>query len=318
MRVLVTGALGQIGSELSALLRKRYGQQNVLASDHRPPRCGSDPFVILDVTDIRGLERVVREHRIRTVYHLAAILSARGEQDPQRAWDVNASGFHNVLEVARTCDVEQVFFPSSIAVFGPATPRDGTPQDTILSPITMYGVTKVTGELLADYYTRRYGLDIRGLRYPGIISSETPPGGGTTDYAVEVFYSAVADKRYACFVREDTTLPMMYMPDCLRAAIELMNADRSRLRYRTYNITAMSFTAKELAAEVSRHIPEFRCTYQPDSRQAIADSWPRSVDDTAAREDWGWKPRYDMTEMVREMLTTLQGRHAVGRLHPGG
>lgn len=322
MRILVIGATGQIGSELTLELRRRYGNEQVVAAGHRKPASdkliASGPFVRLDVTSRADIERVVTEHRIEVIYHLAAVLSVTGEQDPQRAWDINVNGLYHVLEIARQGRIAQIFYPSSIAVFGPTTPRDGTPQDTILSPTTMYGVSKVTGELLSDYYARRYGLDIRGLRYPGIISSETPPGGGTTDYAVEIFYSAVAEKRYACFVREDTALPMMYMPDCLRAAIELMDADRSRLRYRTYNITAMSFTAGELAAEVSRHIPEFRCTYQPDFRQAIADSWPRSVDDTAAREDWGWKPLYDMTTMVREMLAALQGQHAVGRLHPGG
>lgn len=320
MRILVTGASGQIGSELALALRNRYGNEAVVASGRRPPqeRAASEPFVLLDVTQKGELERVVREYKINTIYHLAAVLSATGEQDPQRAWDVNVNGFYNVLEVARHHGIAQVFFPSSIAVFGPNAPRNYTPQETVLSPTTMYGVSKVTGELLADYYARRYGLDVRGLRYPGIISSETPPGGGTTDYAVEIFYAAVAEKNYTCFVREDTVLPMMYMPDCLRAAIELMEADRSRLRYRVYNITAMSFTAGELAAEIKKHIPEFQCTHNPDFRQAIADSWPRSLDDSAAREDWGWRPRYGLAAMVQEMLGVLGRRHAAGRLYPSG
>lgn len=321
MRILVTGATGQIGSELTLELRRQHGD-DVVAAGHRRPATGrltaSGPFVLLDVTDRAALERAVHEHRIEAIYHLAAVLSATGEQDPQRAWEVNANGLYNVLEIARHHGVAQVFYPSSIAVFGPRTPRDGAPQDTILSPTTMYGVTKVAGELLCDYYARRYGLDVRGLRYPGIISSETPPGGGTTDYAVEMFYAAVEKRSYTCFVREDTALPMMFMPDCLRAAIELMAAPNKNLRYRTYNITAMSFTAGELAAEIRNHIPEFQVLYQPDFRQEIADSWPRSIDDSAARSDWSWKPAYGLPEMTAEMLRALRERQAAGGLSPSG
>ncbi|HEU68692.1 MAG TPA: NAD-dependent epimerase/dehydratase family protein [Candidatus Acetothermia bacterium] len=321
MRILVTGATGQIGSELTLELR-RHHRDDVVAAGHRRPAAdklaASGPFVRLDVTDRAALERVVREHRIEAIYHLAAVLSATGEQDPPRAWEVNVNGLYNVLEIARHRGLAQVFYPSSIAVFGPRTPRDATPQDTILSPTTIYGVTKVAGELLCDYYARRYGLDVRGLRYPGIISSETPPGGGTTDYAVEIFYAAVEKRSYTCFVREDTALPMMFMPDCLRAAIELMAAPNGNLRYRTYNITAMSFTAGEVAAEIRKHIPEFRVRYQPDFRQEIADSWPRSIDDSAARSDWGWKPVYGLKETTAEMLRALGERQAAGCLYPSG
>lgn len=319
MRILVTGATGQIGSELTLTLRQRYGADRVVAAGHRKPASenllASGPFVTLDVADRTAFERVLREHEIDTVYHLAAVLSATGEQNPQRAWEVNVNGLYHLLELARNLGIERVFHPSSIAVFGPRTPRNRTPQDTVLSPTTMYGVTKVTGELLGEYYARRYGLDIRGLRYPGIVSSETPPGGGTTDYAVEMFYHAVEGKPYTCFVREDTALPMMYMPDCLRSAIELMEAPSTRLRYRTYNITALSFTAAELAAEIRRHVSGFTVEYKPDFRQAIADSWPRSIDDSTAREDWGWMPRYGLEEMVEEMLAALRARHAAGNLY---
>lgn len=320
MRILVTGATGQIGSELTLELRKRYGGSAVVAAGHRKPASNAltstGPFVSLDVANRDALARVLRDHRIEAVYHLAAVLSATGEQSPQRAWDVNVNGLYNLLELAREGGIGQIFHPSSIAVFGPRTPRDHTPQDTVLSPTTMYGVTKVTGELLCDYYAHRYGLDIRGLRYPGIISSETPPGGGTTDYAVEIFYYAVEGKPYTCFVRDDTMLPMMFMPDCLQSAIDLMDAPCGRLRSRTYNIAAMSFTVAEIAAEIRKQVPGFRVEYAPDFRQAIADSWPRSIDDSAAREDWGWTPRYGLVEMVPAMLAALRKRHAAGRLYP--
>ncbi|MCR4392168.1 MAG: NAD-dependent epimerase/dehydratase family protein [Candidatus Acetothermia bacterium] len=318
MCILVTGATGQIGSELTLALRERYGREQVVAAGHRrtppEPLRSSGPFVTLDVTDRAQVEEVVRKYKTEVVYHLAAVLSASGERDPKLAWRVNMEGLYNVLEAARAHGIRQVFWPSSIAVFGPRTPRDLTPQDTVLSPTTMYGVTKVAGELLCEYYARRYGLDVRGLRFPGIISSETPPGGGTTDYAVEMFYAAVKGEPYTCFVRPDTTLPMMYMPDCLRAALELMDADPSRLRYRMYNITGMSFSAGELAAEIKKPMPSFICTYAPDFRQAIADSWPRSIDDSAAREDWGWEPKYDLAAMVEDMLGALRRRHERGEL----
>jgi len=317
-KILVTGATGQIGSELTLALREIHGGANVIAAGHkRPPNerlSETGPFITLDVTDRKQLESVVCEHKITEIYHLAAILSATGEQNPDLAWRVNMEGLYNVLEVAKNFGVKKIFWPSSIAVFGPKTPKENVPQDTILSPTTMYGITKVAGELLCEYYHRRYGLDVRGLRFPGIISSETPPGGGTTDYAVEIFYAAVRGEPYTCFVRPDTVLPMMYMPDCLKATLMLMNADPSRLRFRIYNVTGMSFSAAELAEEIKKRVPNFRVEYRPDFRQAIADSWPQTIDDSAAREDWGWQPDYDLPKMVEAMLTALRKRKERGEI----
>lgn len=320
-KILVTGAVGQIGSELTPALRERHGAKNVVAAGHRTQPTEalreSGPYETVDVTNRASLERVVDHYAIDTIYHLAAILSAAGEQNPGLAWSVNIDGLHNVLEIARERRLKQVFVPSSIAAFGPDTPRDRTPQETILRPTTIYGVTKVAGELLGDYYARRYGLDVRGLRYPGIISSETPPGGGTTDYAVQIYYAAIETGRYTCFVREDTVLPMMYMPDCNKATIDLMEADPRRLRHHCdFNLAAMSFSAGELAAEIKKHIPQFVCEYRPDSRQAIADSWPRSIDDREAREEWGWKPTFDLESMTADMLEHLGARHKRGALWP--
>jgi nucleoside-diphosphate-sugar epimerase len=308
--ILVTGATGQIGSELTIELRNKYGNDNVIAAGHkRKPGeklLKSGPFEYFDVTDKENIKKVIERYDIDTIYHLAAVLSAVGEKNPQLAWDVNVDGLYSVLEVARECGLFRVFWPSSIAVFGPEAPRVNTPQDTVLIPRTMYGVTKVAGELLCNYYFLRFGVDVRSVRYPGIISSETPPGGGTTDYAVEIFYEAIKKKRYTCFVREDTVLPMMYMPDCIKAAIELMEASASKIKRRTsYNLAAMSFSAGELAAEIKKYVPEFVCEYKPDFRQKIADSWPMSIDDSAAREDWGWKPTYDLAAMTKDMIEKL-------------
>jgi nucleoside-diphosphate-sugar epimerase len=320
-KILVTGAVGQIGSELTLELRQRYGAGNVVATGHRTKPsaalCEGGPFEFIDVTRRETLEVVVEDYGIDTIYHMAAILSAVGEERPQLAWDVNINGLYHVLELARERKLRRVFCPSSIAAFGPETPRDNTPQETILRPTTMYGLTKVSGELLCDYYVKRFGVDVRGVRYPGIISSETLPGGGTTDYAVAIYYEAVARKGYTCFVREDTVLPMMYMPDCVKGTIDLMEADFSRLEHHAdFNLAAMSFSAGELAAEIKKHIPEFVCEYKPDFRQAIADSWPRSIDDSAAREEWGWQPAYDLAAMTVDMLDKLGRRHAEGRLYP--
>lgn len=311
--ILVTGAVGQIGSELTLALRNRHGSDHVIAAGHHtPPSEGlrdSGPFVTLDVTQREQVEAVVDDHDVGTIYHLAAILSATGEEKPQLAWRVNIDGLKNVLEVARIRALDRVFVPSSIAVFGPETPRDCAPQETVLRPTTVYGITKVAGELLGDYYASRYGLDVRGIRYPGIISSETPPGGGTTDYAVDIFYQAIQKRSYRCFVRPDTVLPMMYMPDCIKATLDLMDADLARLLHHCdYNLAGMSFSAADLAREIRRHIPEFTCEYRPDFRQAIADSWPRTIDDSAAREEWGWRPSYDITSMTKDMLARLQSR----------
>lgn len=318
-KILVTGAVGQIGSELTLALRERYGSDNVVAAGHRtqPGQAlrDSGPFEFIDVRQRETIEEVVKRYNIDTIYHLAAILSAVGEEKPLLAWEVNMNGLYNILEVARQHEMVRVFCPSSIAVFGPQTPRDNTPQETILCPTTMYGVTKVAGELLCNYYVRRFGLDVRGVRYPGIISAETPPGGGTTDYAVEIYYEAVRHRRYTCFVRQDTMLPMMYMTDCIKAAMDLMEADFAQLRHHAdFNVAAMSFSAGELAAEIQKHIPDFVCEYRPDFRQAIADSWPRSIDDSAARQEWGWQPGYDLAAMTVDMLEKLGRRQAEGKL----
>ncbi len=309
---MVIGAAGQIGSELTSELRLRYGSENVIGADIRlppSPELEEGPFIRLDVTKREDLKRALSTHGIDTIYHLAAILSAKGERDPVFTWEVNLGGLWNVLEAARRNGVERVFWPSSIAVFGPRTPKEATPQETVLDPTTIYGVTKVAGEHLCAYYRKRYGLDIRGVRYPGIISSRTLPGGGTTDYAVEMFHAALRGEEYTCFVEEDTVLPMMYIVDAIEAAIRLMEAPAERLRYPVnYNVAAMSFSAGELAEEIRKHIPGFRCRFVPDYRQEIAATWPRTIDDVPAREDWGWAPRYDLRSMVEEMIRVLRKR----------
>jgi nucleoside-diphosphate-sugar epimerase len=317
-KLLVTGATGQIGSELVMELRKKYGGENVVAVGHsRKPSdklLNSGSFESVDVSDKASIEKIVKKHGIDTIYHLAALLSATGEQNPQLAWNVNMNSLYHILEIARDQKLARIFWPSSIAVFGPTTPRQNTPQDTILIPTTMYGVTKVAGELLCNYYFIKYGVDVRSVRYPGIISNETPPGGGTTDYAVEIFYEAIKHKRYTCFVRADTMLPMMYMPDCLKSTIDLMEADPAKIKCRTsYNISGVSFSAGELAAEIKKHVPEFTIEYKPDFRQKIADSWPMSLDDSVARKDWGWKPAYNLTAITKDMLGKLSKRHAEGK-----
>jgi nucleoside-diphosphate-sugar epimerase len=318
-RIMVTGAVGQIGSELTMALREKFGADNVLATGHKtqPTKqlLESGPFEFINVAKRDTIEAAVKKHNIDTIYHMSAILSAVGEKNPRLCWDVNMNGTYNILETAREHEMARVFVPSSIAVFGPETPRDKTPQDTILKPKTMYGVTKVAAELLCDYYVRRFNVDVRGCRYPGIISYETLPGGGTTDYAVAIFFEAVKNKKYECFLKEDTRLPMMYMPDCLKATFDLMEANLGGLKHHAdFNVTAMSFSAGELAAEIAKHVPGFTCTYRPDFRQAIADSWPMSLDDAAAREEWGWKPDFDMPKMVADMLGVLVKRHKEGRL----
>jgi nucleoside-diphosphate-sugar epimerase len=317
IKILVIGATGQIGSELVPVLRKIYGEYNVIATGtHKQPtpalRMGG-PFIYLDAKDIEGVKRIVYEHNITHIFHLASILSANGEKNPEDAWRLNIDGLRNVLEVARMYHISRVIWPSSIAVFGPSTPRQHTPDDTVLQPTTMYGITKVAGELLLNYYYQKYGVDGRSLRLPGIISSETLPGGGTTDYAVEIFYEAIRAKFYKCFLAEGTKLPMLYMPDCIDALIQLMEADPKKLTRRTYNVTGMSFTPAELAKEIRNYIPEFKIEYNPDFRQAIADSWPESLDDSNARQDWGWNPKYDVTRMSVDMLAKLEKK--LGNIH---
>jgi len=311
--ILVTGSAGQIGSELTMVLRERYGNDNVVAGFNRTPLKpevqDSGPYEKVDCTDIKAIDQVVKKYKIDSIYHLAAILSAVGEAKPLLAWDVNMNGLYNVLEVAKdhTC---AVFTPSSIGAFGPGTPLDDTPQDTIQRPNTMYGVTKVSGELLCDYYHKRFGVDARGVRYPGIISNVTLPGGGTTDYAVEIYYEAIKHKKYTCYLKAGTFLDMMYMPDALKGAIDLMEADTSKLKHRNaFNVTAMSFDPEMIAAEIKKFIPEFTMNYKVDPvRQAIAESWPNKMDDSCAREEWGWKPEYDLTAMTKDMIEVLTER----------
>ncbi|MEJ2502580.1 MAG: NAD-dependent epimerase/dehydratase family protein [Gemmatimonadota bacterium] len=314
-RILVTGASGQIGTELTAALLERYEGAEVVATDIKPPPADlpdGATFQTLDCTDADRLDGVVADHGIDTIYHLAAVLSATAEGVPQKAWSVNMGGLHAVLEAARSRDCA-VFTPSSIAAFGPGTPPDPTPQDTIQRPNTMYGVTKVAGELLADYYHHRYGVDTRGIRYPGLVSFVTPPGGGTTDYAVQIFYDALRDGRYTCYLEPDTQLDMMYMPDALRAAMELMDAPTDRLLHRNaFNVTAMQLTPERLADAIRARIPGFQIVYDVDpARQRIAESWPRRVDDSAARSEWGWRPVYDLDAMVDDMLVRLAERLGV-------
>lgn len=313
-RVLVTGAGGQIGSELVPELRRRFGEDRVIASDigDVSARLGA-PFLRLDCTDADAVEETVRSHDVDTIYHLAALLSVTAERNPQAAYSVNLGSLVAVLEAARTLGA-RVFSPSSIAAFGPETPRHGTPQDTIQRPTTMYGVTKVAGELLCDYYHAKFGVDARGIRFPGLISHVAEPGGGTTDYAVDIFHAALRDGRYVCYLGPDTQIDMMYMPDAVRAAMELMDADASQLRHRNaFNLAAIRLTPAGLAEEIRRHIPGFSISYDVDpARQAIADSWPVAVDDSAARTEWGWKERFDLAAMVEDMLEQLSVRVAPG------
>ena len=315
-RILVTGAVGQIGSELTMLLRRQLGPENVVASDVKLPADAelrdSGPFEFIDVLVPQHVDRVLQAYKIDTVYHLAAILSAVGEARPQLAWQVNMNGLYNVLEAAREHKCA-VFTPSSIGAFGKSTPLDNTPQDTIQRPGTIYGVTKVAGELLCDYYFQRFGVDTRGVRFPGLISHVTEPGGGTTDYAVAIFYEAIKHRQYTCYLKPDTYLDMMYMPDALRAMVDLMDADGARLTHRNaFNVTAMSFTPEQLAAEVRKYIPDFKIEYKIDPvRQAIADSWPNYMDDSAARREWGWKPQYGLSEMAADMFEVLSKKLGV-------
>ena len=318
-KILVTGAVGQIGSELTIALRNKYGNDNVVACGRKTKPSdnllNSGPFEFIDITLKETIEKVVEKYDIDTIYNMAAILSAVGEEKPLVCWNVNINGMYNILEIARERKMTRVFVPSSIAAFGPETPRDNTPQETVLKPKTMYGVTKVAGELLGDYYFKRFGLDVRGVRYPGIISSETLPGGGTTDYAVEIFYEAIKNKKYTCFLKENTVLPMMYMPDCIKGTIDLMETDISKLKHHCdFNTASMSFSAGELASEIKKHIPEFKITYKPDFRQNIADTWPKSIDDSAARKEWGWKPSYNLQSMTKDMLKKLGKRYEEGKL----
>jgi nucleoside-diphosphate-sugar epimerase len=307
-KTLVIGSSGQIGGELVLALRKKYGNDNVIASDIKEESevtKGTGPYVVLDAMDQNGIHSLVKKEGVKNVYLLAALLSATGEKNPKLCWELNMESLRNILDIG----VEEklkIFWPSSIAAFGPTTPRDDTPQRTVMEPTTMYGVTKYAGELLCQYYQNKFNLDVRSVRYPGLISWKSEPGGGTTDYAVAIFYGAIKEKKYTCFLSEDTYLPMMYMDDAIRATIELMDSPRENLQNKmAYNLSAISFSPKEITEEIKKHIPELEISYAPDHRQAIANSWPKSIDDSVARSEWSWKHEYDLPKMVTVMLENL-------------
>jgi nucleoside-diphosphate-sugar epimerase len=309
-KILVIGASGQIGVELTMALRNIYGNANVVASDLREENDllrGTGPYVSLDVMNKEMLHVQVIRQNITQIYLLAAILSATGEKNPNLAWNLNMQGLLNVLDIAREEHLKKIYWPSSIAVFGPTSPKKNCPQQTIIEPITVYGISKYAGEFWCNYYNKRFGVDVRSLRYPGLISYKSDPGGGTTDYAVEIFHDAIEDKNYTCFLKEDTYLPMMYMPDAIRATMELMEAPADKIAVRTsYNISGISFSPAEIAASIKKHIPEFEIEYKPDYRQQIAESWPQSIDDSVARDEWHWKHEYDLEKLTADMLKNLE------------
>ncbi|MGI8600126.1 MAG: NAD-dependent epimerase/dehydratase family protein [Chitinophagaceae bacterium] len=308
-KILVIGASGQIGVELTLALRKIYGANNVIASDLREQNellIGNGPFVSLDVMNKEMLHVQVIRQNVTQIYLLAAILSATGEKNPHLAWNLNMQSLLNVLDIAKEEKLHKVYWPSSIAVFGPTSPKQNCPQQTIIEPTTVYGISKYAGEFWCNYFYNKYNVDVRSLRYPGLISYKSAPGGGTTDYAVEIFHEALAEKTYECFLDKDTYLPMMYMPDAIRATIELMEAPAGEISIRTsYNLAGMSFSPEEIGNEVKKHVPGFTMTYKPDYRQQIANSWPQSIDDSVAQKDWGWKPEYDLEKMTEDMFTNL-------------
>lgn len=306
---MVIGALGQLGSELIEALRRLHGEDNVVASDLREPTIKNGLFEQLNVLDKQALEAIVNKYGITRIYHLAAILSAKGESDPKFAWDLNMNSLINVLEIAKEKKLDRIYWPSSIAVFGPNTPRENTPQHTIMDPNTIYGISKLAGERWCEYYHEKYGVDVRSLRYPGLIGYKAKPGGGTTDYAVDIYYKALEEKRYTCFLKANSYLPMMYMEDAVSATIELMQAEEHSVKIRSsYNVGALSFSPKDIAESINRHIPGFQIDYDPDFRQAIADSWPSSIDDSAARNDWGWQHSFDLDKMTKTILQGLKSQ----------
>ncbi|MEM7372542.1 MAG: NAD-dependent epimerase/dehydratase family protein [Bacteroidota bacterium] len=313
--VLVIGASGQIGQDLTTALSRELGPEHVIAADIREGSTHSGPSVQLDVCDRKSLYQIIDQYQVDTIYHLAAILSAKGEQDPQLAWQLNMDGLLNVLEAGRETRINRIFWPSSIAVFGPNSPRDKTPQHSIMDPNTVYGISKLAGERWCEYYHQKYGVDVRSVRFPGLISYESPPGGGTTDYAVEIFYSALREGKYTCFLQAGTYLPMLYMPDAIAGILSLMKAPSDQIRVRSsYNMGGLSFEPGELAQAIRQHLPDFNIQYVPDFRQSIADSWPSSIDDQEAKTDWGWSPTYDLERMVQDMLHQLQARHTSQQL----
>ena len=309
-RILIIGASGQIGNELTMYLRNMYSNQNVIASDIREASSivmESGPFEILDAMNAKAIEEIVTNYKFTDVYLMAAMLSATAEKYPIKGWDLNMTSLFNVLNLAKDKKIEKVFWPSSIAVFGPTTPKINTPQHTIMEPATVYGISKQTGERWCEYYHKRYGVDVRSIRYPGLISYKTPPGGGTTDYAIEIFHKAIENKKYTCFLNAQTALPMMFMDDAINATVNIMLAPPQKIKIRNaYNLAALSFNPQELAASIQKHIPDFTINYQPDFRQAIADSWPASIDDAVARKDWGWQHTIDLDKMTKIMIDNLK------------
>ncbi|MFV0304074.1 MAG: NAD-dependent epimerase/dehydratase family protein [Moheibacter sp.] len=312
-KILVTGALGQIGSELTSALREMYGVENVLATDIREKEEVQDSYYErLDVMDENSISFIVEKHGIDTVYHLAAMLSATAEKFPKKGWDLNMESLLSFLELAKDKKINQLFWPSSIAIFGADTPKINTEQNALAIPTTVYGISKRSGEFWCNYYHQKYGVDVRSIRYPGLISWKTRPGGGTTDYAVDIFYKAIEEKKYECFLAKNTALPMMYMDDAIRATIELMQADKEKLSvWTSYNLNALSFTPSEIAEEIKKLISDFLITYKPDFRQAIADTWPASIDDSIAQKDWNWNPKFDLTKMTHTMLENLKAKLAL-------
>lgn len=308
-KTLIIGAGGQIGTELTLALRKKWGKDQVIASDiktEKPANLSEGPYVALDILNRDAVREFIIKEKIETVYLLAALLSATAEKQPDFAWKLNMEGLFTILDLAKEGYLKQIFWPSSIAVFGPTTPRDHTPQFTVMEPSTVYGISKQAGERWCEYYNQRYQVDVRSLRYPGLISYKSPPGGGTTDYAVDIFYQAKKSGSYECFLSEDTALPMMFMDDAIRATMELMEAPREQLRIKSsYNLGGISFTPKEIAASIQEHMPEFTIRYAPDFRQAIADSWPKSIDDSYAQSDWNWKSEYNLSDLTQEMLENI-------------
>ena len=308
--ILIIGACGQIGTELTMALREKHGAHSVIASDIREGSeslMQSGPFELVDATDYAAIEDVVMHYEIEDVYLMAAMLSATAEKFPMRAWNLNMNSLFNVLNLAKDKKIDKVFWPSSIAVFGLSTPRENTPQHTLMEPSTVYGISKQSGERWCEYYFKKFGVDVRSVRYPGLISWKTLPGGGTTDYAVEIYHKAIEEKKYTCFLSEGTKLPMMFMDDAIKATISIMDSDVDAIKIRSsYNLGAMSFGPEEVAASIKAHIPDFEMNYEPDFRQAIADSWPTSIDDTKASEDWNWKPEFDLEKTTREMLENLK------------
>jgi nucleoside-diphosphate-sugar epimerase len=306
-RIMIMGANGQIGLELAEALRNIYGVSNVITSDIKPQPNAAGPYEQLDVLDRESMYGLIRKHEVTQVYLLAALLSATAEQKPKAAWNLNMEGLFNVLDAAREGLIKKVYWPSSIAVFGPTTPRSNTPQYTVMEPNTVYGISKQAGERFCEYYHQKYGVDVRSIRYPGLIGHKSAPGGGTTDYAVHIYHEALKSGHYECFLSEHTRLPMMYMPDALKATISLMEAPAEQVKIRSsYNVAGISFDPAEIAASIKKHIPSFTISYKPDFRQQIADSWPESISDTEARQDWGWKPDYDLERMTSDMLDNLK------------